>query len=178
MPCGRLPQCSLRRRLRLSPENPLGTFVQRSISARIAGRTAISLRAWRRRRPAPHSPNRAARLCASAAVATARRRCCRGAIRSRQLRVSPEGGTPRAIRDDMRSSVANRGRTGRSSSIRLRTNSVGARRPSHGRSSFSFVGVDRTPHRIFCWSGTALAIAASLDRILNGLTRPFFGLGF
>jgi MFS transporter, OFA family, oxalate/formate antiporter len=36
-------------------------------------------------------------------------------------------------------------------------------------------GVDKTPLQIFWWSGTALTIAASLDRILNGLTRPFFG---
>src|SRR5262249_33566345 len=35
--------------------------------------------------------------------------------------------------------------------------------------------VDKTTLQVLWWSGTALTIAASLDRILNGLTRPFFG---
>jgi OFA family oxalate/formate antiporter-like MFS transporter len=36
-------------------------------------------------------------------------------------------------------------------------------------------GVDKMPLQVLWWTGTALTIAASLDRILNGLTRPFFG---
>jgi MFS transporter, OFA family, oxalate/formate antiporter len=36
-------------------------------------------------------------------------------------------------------------------------------------------GVDKAPLTVLWWTGTALTIAASLDRILNGLTRPFFG---
>ena len=36
-------------------------------------------------------------------------------------------------------------------------------------------GVDKAPLKVLWWTGTALTIAASLDRILNGLTRPFFG---
>ena len=36
-------------------------------------------------------------------------------------------------------------------------------------------GVDKSPLTVLWWTGTALTIAASLDRILNGLTRPFFG---
>src|SRR5580704_11047574 len=36
-------------------------------------------------------------------------------------------------------------------------------------------GVDKSMVQVLGWSGTALTLAASLDRILNGLTRPFFG---
>ena len=36
-------------------------------------------------------------------------------------------------------------------------------------------GIDEAPLTVIWWTGTALTIAASLDRILNGLTRPFFG---
>jgi OFA family oxalate/formate antiporter-like MFS transporter len=36
-------------------------------------------------------------------------------------------------------------------------------------------GVDKSIVTVIWWSGTALTLAAQFDRILNGLTRPFFG---
>src|SRR5205823_3212979 len=36
-------------------------------------------------------------------------------------------------------------------------------------------GVADTPVRILGWSASALVVAAMIDRILNGLTRPLFG---
>jgi OFA family oxalate/formate antiporter-like MFS transporter len=36
-------------------------------------------------------------------------------------------------------------------------------------------GVDQVKLNLWIWVPTALTLAASLDRILNGLTRPFFG---
>jgi OFA family oxalate/formate antiporter-like MFS transporter len=36
-------------------------------------------------------------------------------------------------------------------------------------------GIDKVPIAVLAWTLTAVQVAASIDRILNGLTRPFFG---